>query len=100
MRPVRRVDEPTLDPVRATTIDGITARVLLVADQPVPDEGDARRAQERTDDLGADVAGHLRPWETATPGEGQRDGRVQLRPGHRPPSLDGDRDGESPEESR
>src|SRR6266550_3381831 len=73
MWPVRGKDEPTLDPVGTTTIDGITPSVLVVVDEPVPDEGDAGRSQECADDLGPDVAGHLRPWETATPGEGQRD---------------------------
>src|SRR5437870_12240495 len=100
MWPVRGKDEPTLDPVGTTTIDGITPSVLVVVDEPVPDEGDAGRSQERADDLGPDVAGHLRPWETATPGKGQRDSRVQLRPGDRPARADGERDRESPEESR
>src|SRR5256885_15582483 len=100
MWPVGGKDEPTLDPVGTTTIDGITPSVLVVVDEPVPDERDAGRSQERADDLGPDVAGHLRPWETTTPGEGQRDSRVQMRPRDRPARVDGQRDRESPEEPR
>src|SRR6266576_5855152 len=97
MWPVRGKDEPTLDPVGTTTIDGITPSVLVVVDEPVPDEGDAGRSQECADDLGPDVAGHLRPWETTTPGEGQRDSRVQMCPENRPPAVDAKLDGESQE---
>src|SRR5438067_11089408 len=100
MWPVRGKDEPTFDPVGATSIDGITPSVLVVVDEPVPDEGDAGRGQERADDLGPDIAGHLRPWETTTPGEGQRDSRVEMRSRDRPARVDGQRNRESPEESR
>src|SRR5437870_2242190 len=100
MGPVRGVDEPTLDPVRAAAIDHGLRRVLIVVDEPIPDERDAGRGQERADDLGYDVAGNLRPRETTTPREGQRHSGVQVRPGHSPARVDGERDRESPEESR
>src|SRR2546421_3279370 len=100
VRPVRGKDEPTFDPVRTTTVDDRLGGVFVVVDEPVPDERDAGRSQERADDLGPNVARHLRPWETTTPGEGQRDSRVQMCPRDRPARVDGQRDRESPEESR
>src|SRR6266550_8523660 len=100
VRPVRGKDEPAFDPVRATTVDYRLGGVLVVVDEPIPDKRDAGRSQERADDLGPDVARHLRPWETTTPGQGHRYGRVQMSARDRAARVDRKRDRESPEESR
>src|SRR5437588_3717320 len=100
MRPVRGEDEPALDAVRAAPVDYRLGRVLVVVDQPVPDEGDAGRCKERPDDLGADVARQLRPGEPTPPGQGQCHRRVEMSARDRAAGVDREGDRKSPEKSR
>jgi len=64
--------------------DGEAAGLVAAQDARLDelDAGIERRAvrfialrEQMADDLGADVARHLRPWEPTTPGQGQRHGR-------------------------
>src|SRR2546430_7207674 len=96
--PVGREDEPAQDPVSAASDD--MAGLLRLQDDPVPDQADGRSREKRAKQLGADVARHLRPWETTTPGQGHRYRRVNMCAGNGPARIDGERDRRSPEHSR
>src|ERR1700674_629520 len=98
VRPVRPEDQPAQDAVIAASRDFVGS--LVRDDHPVPHEGHADGRDERADELRADVPRHLRPRKTTPPGQRQRDRGVQMRPRNRAGRVDGERDRETPEESR
>src|SRR5438094_10206535 len=97
MRPVGGEDKPALDAIRTTTVDHRLGRVLVVVDEPVPEERHAGRGQERPDDLAADVTRNPRPRKAASKGQGDRQGRAQMSAGERSAARNGEGDGDAPE---
>src|ERR1700681_4419872 len=67
VRPIRPEDQPARHPARVAADD--LAGILVVDDDPVPNEGHADGCDERADHLGSDVSRDLRPRETAAPGQ-------------------------------
>jgi hypothetical protein len=71
-----------------TRVDGVDGVVV----GPAHDEGRHERAEE----LRHDVRHDLRPGEALVDGQGERDGRVEVRPRGAPGDVDAERDAEAP----